>query len=188
MKISKLVIGILTTVCASLILIACLVLGISYFTGRYYIDIKSFDFQAEDGLSKSENIELFQGDYSFWVKMPDRKIENKNAQISVLLFSHSGEEEASMEEDFSFGYYRNSSGEGQYYLVGSHNFSEDFSGALNFVFTGDWSSSQSGEMVIREAHPNNLITKEALILLGAILLGVLLLIAGIKVISRSRVK
>ncbi len=180
----KLILGILTIICSSLILIMVLVLGISYYTGHYYIDIKSFPF--EPTVSIDENLELFPGEYSFWLKIPNRQIENKDIQFLIFLTPQDGSDDITMKENFNVGYFRNSAGNGQYYKIGEQNFENDFIGKINYSFTGEWSFGNDSEIVIRESHLNDIISKEFWVLFAGTVAGIVLLIVGIKIISQSK--
>jgi hypothetical protein len=89
-------------------------------------------------------------DLSLWLKLPNRQIENKDFEIDVFLVGENDTVDAKFNEDFRLGYFRNSSGKGQYYKIGVHSFPGDFSGHFRYKSKGKWVPPFQGKLVLRQ--------------------------------------
>ena len=114
----KVILGILITVAGGIIMVTSMVFAIIHFAGNLHEDIRTFNINLQNSPTSSatqkfsikEEKSLF-----LWLKLPNRQIENKDFEIDVSLIRENDIEEAKFNEDFRFGYFRNSSGKGQYY-------------------------------------------------------------------------
>lgn len=183
----KIFLGILILVCAGLVMINALVLGIFYFSNSYYQDFKSFSVDLVDrSKSIEEDVNLPAGHYSFWLKLPDREIENKEVKFETSLIDKNSQRSlAVMNEDFSFGYFRNSDGVYQYYKIGDYKTENGFSGNIVSIYLGDWSPGCDSELVARTSHANNFFSLTLLKLFIAFAFVVLFLVVGIRMISKK---
>lgn len=171
-------------------MIVSLVTTIVYAAKVAYTDIASTPVELRHNIEdKQEEVTIPRGEYSFWLKMPGRSIENKDAKFYIYLFNdydnEIDESVAEMSEDFNLGYYRNSYGQGQYYKIGSYNFGEDFFGSIVYGYKGTWDPGYGGELVIRQTNDFAL-TGKLIQLILVFVFGLLLLVIGVLTITRSR--
>lgn len=149
----KFILGIFITIGGGTLLITSLVFGIFSISNGLYEDVYTFPVllslkndQAIAGTFSAQMDDV----YSFWLKVPDRRIENKNFQFSAIIDDLSSDTKTTWENDFSFGYLRNSSGQGQYYQLGTHRFNKPFYGSLNYISYGKWVAPYNAYLVIRK--------------------------------------
>lgn len=149
----KFILAIFVTIAGGTLLITSLAFGIISITNGLYEDIYTFpirlslkDDQKIAGIFSAKNDEV----YSFWLKVPDRRIENKDFQLKVTIKDFASRSQTTWESNFTFGYLRNSSGQGQYYQLGNQRFSSDFYGSLNYSAQGKWVAPYNAYMVIRK--------------------------------------
>ena len=148
----KFILGIFITIAGGTLLITSLVFGIISITTGLYEDVYTFPVrlslknnQATVGTFSAKTDEIF----SFWLKVPDRRIENKDFQLSVIIDDLASQAQTTWHNDFTFGYLRNSSGQGQYYQLGTHRFNKQFYGSLNYIAYGQWVAPYNAYLVIR---------------------------------------
>ncbi len=149
----KFILSIFVVIIGGTLLITSLVFGIISVSGGLYDDVYTFPVQlslqnepsiAGTFSARSEEV------YSFWLKVPDRRIENKDFQLSVIIDDLASRTQTTWHNDFTFGYVRNSSGQGQYYQLGTHRFNTDFFGSLNYTAYGKWVAPYNAYLVIRK--------------------------------------
>lgn len=90
---------------------------------------------------------------SFWLKVPDRRIENKDFQLSVNITDSNKAIDTTWKNNFQFGSWRNSSGQGQYYHLGTYEFKNNFNGTVCYKTSGSWITPYNGALVIRRVKP-----------------------------------
>lgn len=181
---TKVILGILITVAGGIIMITSMVFAIIHFAGSLYKDIHTFDIMLRSapvsatttGFSIEE-----ESDLSIWLKLPDRRIENKDFEIAVFLIGQNDVVVAELNEDFGFGYFRNSSGTGQYYKIGEHTFPSGFNGSLRYETKGTWVPPFNGELVLRQSSTASLPIRK----IGLFVLGLFVLIVGIGTIAKN---
>jgi hypothetical protein len=148
----KLILGTLLTIMGGGIMLIGIVLGTHRSISRSYRDIYTFPVSLTQ-ISESENKIRFrtrgQVDFSFWLKVPNRKIEHKKFSFNVTLVSSSGRRQNSFGENFRFGYFRNSTVNGQYYKLGRYRSDSEFNGYLYYRGDGKWKPAQDGAIVLR---------------------------------------
>jgi hypothetical protein len=184
MKTGKLIAGILITVTGGLVMSVSMVFGIIHLAGNLYRDVVSLDvdlLRPEVEL-KTMVFAVKPGHrLSFWLKYPNRRLENKNFTISLSAVSGSNLKICKFEQRFRNGYYRNGNGYGQYYWLGSHDFKKAFRGYLNYCTSGSYMPASKARLVLRERLPFPWPWKQ-----GAVFLcGMFVLFAGIAVITKS---
>ncbi|MCG2712912.1 MAG: hypothetical protein L6416_11405 [Candidatus Omnitrophica bacterium] len=148
----KFILGIFVTIVGGTLFITSLVFGIISITNGLYED--AYTFPVRLSLKNNQDI---AGTFSartdevlsFWLKVPDRRIENKDFQLSVIIDDLTSREKTTWHSDFNLGYLRNSSGQGQYYQLGTHRFKKDFYGSLNYIAHGQWVAPYNAYLVIR---------------------------------------
>ena len=148
----KFILGIFVTIAGGTLLITSLVFGIISMTNGLYEDVYTFPVRLSlknnqdiAGTFNAKADEVF----SFWLKVPDRRIENKDFQLSVIIDDLGSRGQTTWHSDFTFGYLRNSSGQGQYYQLGTHRFNKEFFGSLNYIAHGQWVAPYNAYLVIR---------------------------------------
>jgi len=152
-KKEKFIIGILLAIIGGTLVITSLVFGIIRVAKGLYTDVASFP--VEMSMQKGEKgVGIFTAGkdeiFSFWLKVPDRKIEKQDFNLSISLQDETRETTATWKNNFSFGYMRNSYGEGQYYRLGTHRFNSDFRGKISYVCSGSWIPPYNGTIVARK--------------------------------------
>ncbi len=148
----KFILGIFVTIIGGTLLITSLVFGIIAITNGLYDDMYTFPMRLS--VKNAQDIAgtfCAQADqvFSFWLKVPDRRIENKDFQLTVIIDDKTSQTQTTWHSDFTYGYLRNSSGQGQYYLLGTHRFKTDFHGSLNYIAHGQWVAPYNAYLVIR---------------------------------------
>jgi hypothetical protein len=179
--------GILITVIGGIIIIISMVSAIIHLAGNLYEDIQTFDINLHTSSKPSTTTEFSlkeKKDLSLWLKIPNRQIENKDFEIDVLLIGQNDIVEAKFNEDFRYGYFRNSSGEGQYYKIGKHSFPGSFNGYLHYETKGDWVPPFNGKLVLRQGSASSFAIKQ----MGMLVAGILVLIIGVGTIARNSKK
>lgn len=180
----KFILGIFVTVAGGTLLITSLVFGIIYITNGLYEDVYTFparlsltNGQDIAGTFRAEKDQLF----SFWLKVPDRRIENKNFQLSVIIDDLASRAQTTWNTDFTFGYLRNSSGQGQYYQLGTYRFNNEFYGTLKYIAQGEWVAPYNAYLVIRKVKSLNWPKLHILLFL----IGFILVFQGINSLQRN---
>lgn len=167
-------------------MIANMVAIIQHFAGTLYEDVQEFPLswsQTDSIESRTRDFTITnKNDLSFWLKMPDRQIENKDVTLQVSLVDAGGRILTEVGEDFRIGYLRNSFGRGQYYKLGAYRFPADFKGYLRYDIGSGWvPPSHNGLLVLRRSQPFSLPIRPILIFLA----GILVLVTGIGTIVRQ---
>ena len=162
-----------------------LVFGVTRFANGLHEDIYIFPARFSK-LKDMETAGLFAAkkgeNLTFWLKVPDRRIENKNFSFEAAIFNHRGKKKISYRTDFNYNHVRNNSGVGQYYLLGTHYFQSDFNGAIKYISSGVWLAPYNGSIVIRKTTSRTLPLKE----FEFFLLGFLLCLNGIKTVKKYK--
>ena len=156
MKKPKLIFGVALVFLGSSIMLTGMVLGIRHFASGTYRDIHTFPISLTQENGSQQNLRFrTRGkiDFSFWLKMPDRKIENKKFRFGVALVNSEGVRKVNFEENFRFGYLRNSAGQGQYYRLGRFQSENEFNGYLKYRSSGKWRPTSDGYIVLRRQEP-----------------------------------
>ena len=148
----KFILAIFVTIAGGTLLITSLVFGIFSISNGLHEDVHTFPIRLSvkntenaAGTFRARKDEVF----SFWLKVPDRRIENKNFQLKVIIDDLTSPAQTTWQSDFTFGYLRSSSWQGQYYQLGTHRFNSDFLGSLNYTANGKWLAPYNAYLVIR---------------------------------------
>lgn len=181
--------GVLLAVIGGIISITSMVSGIIYIAGGLYKDINTFPLKLSDSEAplqeafrtpdfpvKSNNL------ISVWLKVPDRKIENKDFSITGSIREKTGKVITDFDENFKFGYFRNSYGEGQYYRLCKHYFEIDSEVYLSYTTSGEWTPPYKVALVVRQSKSFSIPMKEIVFFI----IGIFILITGIGSIVKNR--
>ncbi|MCK5214843.1 MAG: hypothetical protein KAR05_05770 [Candidatus Omnitrophica bacterium] len=148
--------------------------GITTYAGGIYSDLESFNVVLAPRYKGKSDIMYLNGPQiiSVWLKMPNRKIENKNITVSVYLMTDDGVRYTTHEKGFNSGYIRNSAGEGQYYKIGDYRLDEPIKGSVHYEVSGSWTTSQPADLVVRRQEASKVPFENKLAFLGgAFILG-----------------
>lgn len=181
----KLIFGVVLMFLSGSITLAGMVLGIKHFASGTYRDIHTFPISLTKENGSQQNFRFRtrgKVDFSFWLKMPDRKIENKKFRFGVALVNSKGVRKVSFEENFRFGYLRNNAGQGQYYRLGRFHSENEFNGYLQYRSSGKWRPASDGYIVLRRQEPIAMPVKSIWIFF----IGLAGLIAGIGTMLKFR--
>ena len=162
-----------------------MVSAITHIAGSLYEDLRTFNIDLRNSPSSSTTSVFSLAEeksLSLWLRLPDRRIENKAFAIDVFLIGKNDTVEAEFNEDFKFGYSRNSSEEGQYYKLGSHSFPGDFNGSFRYETTGEWVPPFNGQLVLRQGSAFSVPVKQ----IGFFVVGIFVLLVGIGTIAKNR--
>jgi len=184
---AKVTLGILITVAGGIIMVTSMVFAIIHFSGNLYEDIQTFNINLRTSSAPSTTTEfsIKEGkDISLWLKLPNRQIENKNFVIDISFIYGNDMVETKFNEDFSSGYFRNSSGKGQYYKIGKHLFRNSFNGYLSYKTKGKWVAPFRGALVLREDPASSFPIKQ----IGLFIIGIFVLVVGICTIAKNSKK
>ncbi len=176
--------GILITVAGGIIIATSMVFAIMHFAGSLYKDLHIFNInlQATPVPLKTKEFSIKEGkELSLWLKLPNREIENKDFAMSVFLIGKNDIVDTKFNEDFRFGYFRNSSGEGQYYKIGKHHFHSGFNGYFRYETKGKWVPSFEGKLVLRQDSSSFYPVKQ----IGLFVVGIFVLVVGIGTIVKN---
>ncbi len=181
---TKVMPGILITVAGGTVMIISMVFAIIHFSGSLYKDIYTFNIDLQSSSMSVTSKRFFikeEKELSLWLKLPNRQIENKDFKINVFLIDENNNVVAEFNENFRFGYFRNSSGEGQYYKTGQYSFPSGFNGYLRYETKGKWVPPFKGKRVLRQASVSSFPTKQ----IGLFIIGIFLLVVGIGIIAKN---
>ncbi|MCK5534189.1 hypothetical protein KAI68_03660 [bacterium] len=182
----KFILGIFITVLGGVIMIVSMVLGIVTVAKGLYEDVYVFpvtlSISTENLKTNSFTAKKGKG-FSLWLKVPDRRMENKDFQISGSFINQKAEVIGDFKENFKLGYLRNSFGRGQYYKLGVCRFERDFQGWINYTIGGKWSPPYNGFLVIRQRKSFSFPVRE----IGVFGVGILLFIIGVGTVVKNRV-
>ena len=181
----KTILGILVTIAGGVVMVTCMVFAIIHVAGSLYEDVHSFDvvLPVSPESSATPLFSIKAGKLlSLWLKTPDRQIENKAFEINVSLLNENGDAQADFNEDFKFGFLRNSAGNGQFYRLGEYRFDDSFNGYFRYEVVGNWRPQYKTSLVLRETKSVAMPVKQ----IGGFVLGVFVLITGIGTIAKNR--
>lgn len=186
LKREKLIIGVVGIILGGTIAVTSVVFGLKLCSKCFYADIDKYSIRLS-GQKEEAVVGLFlakrEDVLSFWLKVPDRRIENQNFKLVLKIYDRNNQAAASFRSDFSYGYFRDgSAGQGQYYLLGAHRFENDFWGVLKYVNEGDWIAPYNGLIVIRTSGCISPPYREILICI----LGALIFLQSFIVVLRNR--
>ncbi|MBI4845699.1 MAG: hypothetical protein HY810_04395 [Candidatus Omnitrophica bacterium] len=181
----KIIIGILLIIIGGTVVITNMVFGINRLISNLYEDCYVFPMRLSNqkqkafcGIFNAKQGELL----SFWLKVPDRRIENKDFDLVISLYDDKDNLVKTIPNSFNHGYFRNGSRLGQYYLLGSHQILNEFDGSLKYISSGNWVAPYNGYLVIRKTKPLFAPIQEILLCL----LGVFIAWAGINLAQRNK--
>ncbi len=180
----KFIVGIFIIIFGGIIMIISLVFGIVHIAEGLYKDVYAFpvSLSISPENSKTDSFTAKKGDeFSVWLKVPDRRIENKDFKMSGFFVNQKAEVISEFKENFKFGYLRNSFGRGQYYKLGVYSFERDFQGWISYTIRGKWSPSYNGFLVIRRRKSFSFPVRET----GVFVAGILLLIIGVGTVGKN---
>ncbi len=181
---TKFTIGLIVAIIGIISIASSIFFGINNIGGLYReIKVFSINFPKETDVLKTEQLEFESGQLSLWLKMPNRQIENKEFTFSVSLISDRQEKLANFQEDFNFGYFRQSSGQAQYYKLGEYSVEKPFSGYLSYQTTGSWEPPHSGQLALRQRTKNSLFSSEQIV---SFIAGLFLTIVGFNITAKSK--
>ena len=179
----RIILGKIIVLFGAIIVTGSVILGVLTFTGEQYEDRQIFKIDISDETEHSFSFSANTGEpVSVWLKVPDRELENKNFSINIFFVGSNGEEIAKFKENFLFGYYRNSLGDGHYYKLGGYGFDEKFSGKIKYTINGTWFPSYSGFLVMRCQKPFFIPWEEIILFI----IGSLILSVGIKISIKNK--
>ncbi len=181
----KFILGIFIIIFGGIIMLISMVFGIVHIAEGLYKDVYAFpvSLSISPENSKTDSFIAKKGDkFSVWLKVPDRRIENKDFHISTFFVNQKEEVVSEFKENFKVGYFRNSFGRGQYYRLGVHDFESDFQGWINYTIGGKWRYLYNGFLVIRRRKSFSLPVRE----IGVFGVGILLLIIGVGTVVKNR--
>jgi hypothetical protein len=182
---NKRLLAIMVTVLGGFAALTALLAVISSFTGGLYEDVHVFELKLKAAAKPLLTTGFTRADtreFSLWLKLPDRQIENKPIELDVSLVGKSGHIDAKFHEDFRFGYVRNSSGKGQYYKLGEYDFEKGYAGAFRYQTKGSWFPPFNGKLVLRKS----LATSVPIQSIGFLIMALLLLLVGVGMIRNAR--
>lgn len=181
----KFIVAIIMSIIGGTMMITSLVFGLTRFSDGLHEDIYIFPARLSK-LKDMETAGLFTAkkgeNLSFWLKVPDRRIENKNFSFEISIFNQKGNKKISYRTDFNYKHIRNNTGVGQYYLLGTHYFQKRFEGLIKYVSSGMFLSPYNGSIVIRKTTTGTFPFTE----FGFCVLGFLLCLNGIKTIEKYK--
>lgn len=182
----KCICSIVLTIVGGTLLITSIAFGVIHITNGLYEDIYTFPARlshknsqetAGTFIAKADNV------FSFWLKVPDRRIEEQDFRLSVILDDLASDLQTTWYCDFKTAYLRDSSGQGQYYQIGTHRFIDDFYGRLKYLANGKWVAPYNAYIVVRKVKALKWPKKQILLsFIGLIILchGINLLIKYLK--------
>ena len=176
--------GLLITILGGFVLFSGIVYGTKKFAEGLYKDLGFFPVRlAAAPIDSDENfLSAKTGDIiSIWLKVPDRKIENKDIVISGQVIDLKDQIVSFFEENFRYGLVRNSSGRGQYYRLSKLRFQNDFQGYLRYKVHGTWQAPYDGLVVVRMAQPFQL----PFLPTGVVVIGCLFFLSGLLTMARN---
>ncbi|MBU1043040.1 MAG: hypothetical protein KJ915_01425 [Candidatus Omnitrophica bacterium] len=151
-KKEKLVLVVIAIIISSTIMITSLVFGIIQIANSKYDDLYTFTVKLAGQKTDSAcgNFIAKKNEHlSFWIKIPDRRVENKDFQLSVNITDFNRAIDTTWKNDFRFGSWRNGTEEGQYYHLGTYDFKSSFNGTLCYKTSGNWIAPYNAALVIR---------------------------------------
>ena len=181
---AKFTLGIIIAVFGGAIMLFSMVSTIIQVAGNLYEDIRTFNIDLQDSPTSSATPRFSLAEeksLSLWLRLPDRRIENKAFEIDVFLLGNNDLVATEFNEDFEFGYFRNSSGKGQYYRLGSHSFCGGFNGYFRYETTGKWVPPFDGQLVLRRSSGFSVPVKQ----IGLFVAGIFVLLVGIGTIAKN---
>lgn len=181
---NKFIAGIFIIILGSGIMLFTMIQIIILSAGYLYKNVQEFPvtFVSDETPGQTPNFTLpVGGPFSVWLRLPDRKIENKNIIFSVYLMTSEGQTFKTFKEDFNIGYFRNSVGQNQYYRLGSFPVEEEFDGYFVYSHKGSWLPPYPGQLTVREIKGGVFPVKHILVFV----LGLYLLLIGIKTINKN---
>lgn len=184
-KKERFVIGIMLAIIGGTIMITSLVFGIIKFANNRYDDIYTFTVKLTGQKKDSFCGSFFarkKEELSFWLKVPDRRIENRDFQLGINISDREKSIDTSWKNDFKFGYWRNSSGQGQYYHLGTYVFETNFMGSLCYKTSGTWTAPYNGALVVRRKHPMEAPYKDIVFFFT----GMLFITLGLEAIAKNK--
>lgn len=176
--------GIVIALLGGAIMLFSMLSAIIHLTGKLYKDIRTFNINLQASRTSSVTAKFSiekEKALSLWLKLPNRQIENKDFKIDVFLIGENDALDAKFGEDFKLGYFRNSSGKGQYYKLGSHSFPSGFNGYLRYEAKGKWAPPFKGELVLRESSASSFPVEQIKLFVA----GILGLVIGISTIVKN---
>ena len=180
----KFILGSFIIIFSGIMMIVSMVLGIVSVAKGLYKDVYTFpvSLSISTESSKTDSFTAKKGDDFFvWLKVPDRRIENKDFKTTGFFINQKAEVISEFKENFKLGYLRNSFGRGQYYKLGVHSFESDFQGWINYTIGGKWSPPYNGFLVIRQRKSFSFPVRE----IGVFVAGILLLIIGVGTVVKN---
>lgn len=175
----RIVLGIMAAIFGGTVIITSLVFGIISIANDRYDDLYTFTVRltGQKDLSPCGYFAARQKEkLSFWLKVTDRRIENRDFQLSVKIIDYNKAIDTTWKNDFRFGSWRNGSNQGQYYHLGTYDFKNDFNGSLYYKNSGKWIAPYNGTLVIRRIKPFKIPWRD----LGFFCSGLLLFVLGLK--------
>lgn len=180
----KFILSIIITIIGGTIMITSLVFGILKITNGLYEDV--FKYPVKLSLKNAtETAGRFNAKtdeiLSFWLKVPDRRIENQDFKLLVKINDPATNTSTSWKHDFNFGYLRNSSNEGQYYQIGTHRFLKPFNGNIDYISQGSWVPPYNAYLVVRRVKALKLPKIEIILFM----IGIIIVLKGAGYIQKN---
>jgi len=173
----KLIIGLTIIVFGAGLIFTNLFVGIKEMVKGGFDEAYAFPVTFERLISQSTpGFYLDPGEKaSVWIRMPHREVENKDFSFHVTVINESGETVKQMAEDFNFGYFRSSYGQGQFYRIGTFQTKPSLRGIMIYQAGGEWAPPYGAELVLRK----EIGMKASLTVIFGLMVGVTLVILGI---------
>ncbi|MBU1086271.1 MAG: hypothetical protein KKD05_01995 [Candidatus Omnitrophica bacterium] len=150
-KKEKLVLAVIAIIISGTVIITSFVFGIIQIAHSRYDDVYTFTIKLtgqKKDLACGNFIAAQNEHLSFWLKIPDRRIENKDFQLSVNITDNNKAIDTTWKNDFRFGSWRNGTEQGQYYHLGTYDFKSNFNGTVCYKTSGSWIAPYNGALVI----------------------------------------
>ena len=181
----KLIIGVCITIISATAIIISLISGLCCFAREVYDDVYSFPVRMsanQEPVCAGFFVAKKHQTLTFWLKVPDRRIENQDYKLKVSFYKKGELPETSFTADFRNGHFRSSSEQGQYYKIGSYYFQDGFDGFICYRGDGDWSAPYNGSLVIRRLSALPIPLRETTVFF----IGITGMLCGIIIIAKNR--
>ncbi len=152
----KFIVGIIIAIVGGTLFVTSFVFGVLHLLNGSYLDMYSFPVRLS-AIEENPGIGEFtvknKNELSFWLKVPDRRIENQNITLTVEISDHSDKTITSFCGIFKGKDFRNGLSFGQYYYIGKYLFDKNFKGKIKYTNAGQWIAPYNGMRVIIIAKP-----------------------------------
>lgn len=179
--------GIALIIISALITIYGIVGGVSQISAHKYRDDVVFPVTLQSPQRELQTAIFTAGadeTRSFWLRYPNRRLENKDLQFRLRVVDVNGKALAEWNQDFRAGYLRDSAGRWQYYKIGQQAFGAGFKGYFHYMTAGSWRPQSDGVLVLRDKGEGAVPFKY----LAVIGVGVMILVIGFRQLPVAKSK